>query len=300
MGLFVLGLLVFFVSFVLRRFTTARAGATLTPWAWTMRTAALIMMLVGLAYATIVIIPAGYKGVLLQFGAVRSSMEAGIHLVVPYVNSIRLIEVRTQKEEASATAASKDLQIVTTDIALNYHIDPAQVDTLYRNVGEDFKRRVIDPAMQESIKMVTAQFTAEELIKMRASVKTKVEEAITKRLQAYNIIMEDQGLSITNFNFSNEFNAAIEAKQVAQQEAEKQRYVLAKAELERQTVITQARGNAEAARLNAVALQAQGGSKVLAREWIEKWDGHLPTVAGTGGAGGGVIIDINSLLKEAK
>jgi regulator of protease activity HflC (stomatin/prohibitin superfamily) len=301
MALFVLGLLVLFLSFVLRRFTTARtAPATLASWAWTIRTIAIVVMLVGLGSATVIIIPAGYKGVLLQFGAVRGSMESGIHLIIPYVNSVELIEIRTQKETANATAASKDLQIVTTEIALNFHIDPSQVDALYRNVGTNYKDRIIDPAMQESIKMVTAQFTAEELIKMRASVKAKVEDAIMKRLRAYNIIMDDQGLSITNFNFSNEFNAAIEAKQVAQQEAEKQRYVLAKAELERQTVITQAKGNAEAARLNAFALQAQGGSKVLAREWIQKWDGHLPTVAGSGGAGGGVIIDINSLLKDAK
>jgi regulator of protease activity HflC (stomatin/prohibitin superfamily) len=159
-----------------------------------------------------------------------------------------------------------------------------------------YRDRIIDPAVQESIKMVTAQFTAEELIKNRAAVKAAVEADITGRLQQYNILVEPAGLSITNFNFSPEFNAAIEAKQVAQQEFEKQRYVLQKAELERQTTVTKAKGLAEAAQLNARALQAQGGSKVIAREWIDRWDGHLPQVAGSGS----YIIDINSLLKEGQ
>ena len=146
--------------------------------------------------------------------------------------------------------------------------------------------------------MVTAQYTAEELIKQRAKVKAEVELDITRRLQAYDLVVEPSGLSITNFDFSPEFNLAIEAKQVAQQEAEKQHYVLQKAELERQTQVTRARGASEAAKLNAAALQVQGGSKVIAREWIEKWDGHVPTVSGSGG--GGVIIDINSLLQRGQ
>jgi regulator of protease activity HflC (stomatin/prohibitin superfamily) len=146
--------------------------------------------------------------------------------------------------------------------------------------------------------MVTAQFTAEQLIKDRSMVKSKVEAEITRRLQAYDVIVEPMGLSITNFAFSGDFEKAIEAKQVAQQEAEQQKYILQKTDLERQTQVTKARGAAEAAKLNAAALQASGGSKVLAREWIEKWDGHVPTVSGSGG--GGVIIDINSLMKTGQ
>lgn len=259
----------------------------------------LILAIIGFFLAMIVIVPAGHRGVKMTFGAVTGKLSEGIHAIIPIVNKVELMEVRTQKESSHATAASKDLQIVTTDLALNFHIDPTQVDKLYREVGLGYKSRIIDPAVQESIKMVTAKFTAEELIKSRAMVKAEVELDITKRLGAYDIIVEPLGLSITNFDFSKEFNAAIEAKQVAQQEAEKQRYILQKAELERQTLVTQAKGAAEAAKLNAQALQAQGGSKVLAREWIQKWDGHVPTVAGTGGGGGGgVIIDINSLLKQ--
>ncbi|MCL5105259.1 MAG: prohibitin family protein [Armatimonadetes bacterium] len=298
MGLVWLGIILFIVSFVLKRFHTETGDKiNLAPWAWTARIVAMLMIVAGLLSASIVIVPAGNRGVLLRFGAVQGVMSEGIHLILPYMNDVEQMEVRTQKEGSQATAASKDLQIVTTSLALNFHIEPTRVGDLFKSVGIDYRSRIIDPAVQESIKMVTARYTAEELIKNRAAVKAEVELDITKRLNAYDIVVEPAGLSITNFNFSGEFNAAIEAKQVAQQEAEKQKYILQKAELERQTEITKAKGASEAARLNAQALQAQGGSKVLAREWIEKWDGHVPTVSSSGG---GVIIDINSLLKTAQ
>lgn len=291
-----LGIVLIVVSFMLRRLHTQTSEkVNLTPWAWTTRAVAVLMIIGGTLASTIVIVPAGYRGVLLQFGAVRGILPEGVNLIMPYVNSVELLEVRTQKEASEATAASKDLQMVTTSLALNFHVDPSKVGNLYKNIGSDYKGRIIDPAVQESVKMVTAKFTAEELIKSRAAVKAEVELDIAQRLRAYDIIVEPAGLSITNFNFSPEFNAAIEAKQVAQQEAEKQKYVLQKAELERQTEVTKARGISEAARLNAQALQAQGASKVLAREWIDKWDGHVPTVSS---GGNGVIIDINSLIKS--
>lgn len=298
MGGVVFGLILILVSFMLGRLHTQTSDSlNLKPWAWVVRVVALIFIVGGLIAATIVIIPAGYMGVLMRFGAVRGQYAAGIHAIMPYVNSVELMEIRTQKEASNASAASRDMQIVTTSLALNFHIDPSRVGKLYQRVGVDYKSRVIDPVVQESIKMVTAKFTAEELIKNRSAVKSEVERDITKRLLDYDLIVEPAGLSITNFNFSQEFNRAIEAKQVAQQEAEQQKYVLQKAELERQTAVTKARGVSEAARLNAQSLQAQGGSKVLAREWIEKWDGHVPTVASSGN---GIIIDINSLMKQGQ
>lgn len=298
MGGVIFGFILIVLSFMLNRFhAETSAAVNLKPWAWAVRVLAVVLIIGGLLASTIVIVPAGYMGVLMRFGAVRGEYVSGIHLIAPYINSVELMEIRTQKESSEATAASRDLQIVTTSLALNFHVDPSRVAKLYQNVGTDYKARIIDPAVQESIKMVTAKFTAEELIKNRAAVKAEVESDITKRLEAYDLVVEPAGLSITNFNFSNEFNTAIEAKQVAQQEAEQQKYVLQKAELERQTAVTRARGISEAARLNALSLQAQGGSKVLAREWIEKWDGHVPTVSSNGN---GVIIDINSLMKTGQ
>jgi regulator of protease activity HflC (stomatin/prohibitin superfamily) len=297
MGAVWFGIVVLILSFFLARFHSETSErVNLKPWAWAARILAFIFIIGGLLSASIVIVQAGYRGVLLRFGAVRGTMIEGFHLIIPYVNTVQIMEIRTQKESLEASAASKDLQMVTTSLALNFHVDPSRAARLYRRVGMEYKARIIDPAIQESIKVVTAQFTAEELIKERATVKAHVETDIIRRLRQYDLILEPAGLSIVNFAFSRDFEKAIEAKQVAQQEAEKQRYILQKAELERQTAVTKARGVSEAAKLNAAALQVQGGSKVLAREWIEKWDGHVPTVSGTGG--GGVIIDINSLLQS--
>jgi len=122
------------------------------------------------------------------------------------------------------------------------------------------------------------------------------ETEIIRRLGSYNIIVDPSGLSIVNFDFSPEFNKAIEAKQVAQQEAEKQKYVLQQAELQKQTEVARAKGTAEAAKLNAEALKVNGGGLVIAREWIEKWDGKLPSVASGGSQ---FMIDLSSIMKDA-
>lgn len=301
MGLVVIGFLLFVASFVLKGLDRQTSDRTnLAPMAWAFRIVGVVVVVIGFLWSAVTIVPAGHQAVLMRFGAVQGSLREGIHLIMPGINSVVLLETRTQKESSTATAASRDLQTVTTSLALNFRIDPNKVDSLYRNVGSEYKARIIDPAVQESIKVVTARYTAEELIKNRAQVKAAVEEDITKRLAAYNIIVEPLGLSITNFDFSPEFNKAIEQKQVAQQEAEKQKYVLQQAELEKQTEVTRAEGKSQAARLNAAALQVQGGGLVVAREWIEKWDGRLPSVAAGGGAGGGgFMFDLSTLMKNA-
>lgn len=266
-------------------------AAFLAKW---VRVIGIIIMIISFITASVRTIPAGHRGILLRFGAVQGVMSEGLHFIVPGINNIERVEVRTQKETSNASAASKDMQTVETSVAINYHIDPDRVGDLFKNVGTDYRARIIDPAVQESLKQVTAQYTAEELIKQRASVKLKLETEVTNRLKSYNIVVEPLGVSITNFNFSAEFNTAIEAKQVAQQSMEKQKYVLQQAELERKTAVTTAKGEAEAVRIKASALKTQGGSKALAREWIAKWDGKLPVVSGTSSN----IVDLRQLMND--
>lgn len=243
--------------------------------------------------AAYVSVPAGHRGVLLRFGAVAGVLDEGFHLILPAVHSVVLVDVRTQKSSAKAAAASNDLQTVQAEVAVNYHISPAEVGKLYKNVGVFYEERVIQPAVQETLKTVVAKYTAVQLIQLREKVKMQVDSELSRRLLAYDIRVEPSGVSLTNFDFSPEFNAAIEAKQVAQQESAKQQYILSRARTEAQTAITIARGEAEANRIKARALNSSGGEKVLAREWIQKWDGKLPAV--TGGNGGN-IIDIRSLM----
>ncbi len=252
----------------------------------------IILSVFGSAYYSV---PAGYRGVLLNFGAVKGVMGEGVQFVIPFVQRVELMEVRTQKEEAQAAAASKDLQNVSTTVAINYHLNPLQVGNLYKNVGLDFATRIIDPATQETVKAVVANYTAEELIRLRSKIKNEIDTMLTERLKAYNIVVENNGVSLTNFEFSQDFNSAIEQKQVAQQSAEKSKYELQKAEIDAKTAIAIAEGEARSNRIKAEALNQNGGSKVLAREWIEKWDGHLPQVS----SNGNMMFNIDSLMKEA-
>ena len=300
MGLFVLGLIAFIVSFLLKGLDgQTKDSVNLRPAAWTSRIVGVLMMVGGILMASVVIIPTGYAGVLLRFGALQGQLAEGFNFVLPGVNTVIPIEVRTQKDEATATAASRDLQVVTTNLALNYRLETESVGKLYQQVGAEYRTRIIAPTLQESVKVVTARYTAEDLIRNRAQVKSEVEAEIGRRLSIYFIKVEPGGLSITNFDFSPEFNKAIEAKQVAQQETEKQKYLLQRAELEKQTEVARAEGKAQANKLTAQSLKEMGGGLVIAREWIEKWDGKLPSVS-AGGSGGQFIVDLSSLMKQGQ
>lgn len=256
-----------------------------------------IVMVVSILVAGFYIVPAGHRGVLVNAGAVGGVMGEGPHFVVPFYQRVELIEVRTQKEESKVAAASKDLQNVSTTIATNYHLEKNRVANLYQSVGPDFANKIIDPVVQESAKSVMANYTAEELIRVRSKVKTEIDAMITSRLAAYDIIVEANGVNLTNFDFSQEFNTAIEQKQVAQQSAEKSKYELQKAEIDAKTALAKATGEAQSNRIKATALNQSGGSKVLAREWIEKWDGRLPTVIS---GDSGMMFNMESLMKESQ
>lgn len=296
MSLVILGIIVLVLGFVMAGLHRQTSDKTnLVPASWGMRVVGAVMIVGGLLWSMVTIVPAGHSAVLMRFGAVQGQLDEGMHFIMPGINTTDMLEVRTQKEESTGTAASRDLQVVTTTVALNFKVDRSSVGKLYQNVGKEYKARIIDPAVQESIKTVTAKYTAEDLIRSRPQVKNEVEDEITERLAVYGLLVEPNGVSITNFDFSPEFNKAIEAKQVAQQEAEKQKYILQRAEMEQQTAIAKAKGESEAARLNAEALKVQGGELVVAREWIEKWDGKLPQV---GGGSGQYILDLKSLLEK--
>ncbi len=297
MGMLVFGVLLVILSFVMG--SALKSGniqsriGNLAVTGGMVRIVGILLVLIGTISSAIITVPAGSCAVLLRFRAVAGSYSSGIHLIIPYINTTEIMETRTQKEVAKGTAASRDLQMVTAEVAINYHISEDNAADLYKNVGLDYKSRIIDPAVQESLKQVTAQYTAEDLIKRRSEVKTKVESEITSRLKVYEIIVEPLGVSITNFDFSPEFNAAIEQKQVAQQTAEKQKYVLQQAVLEKQTEITKAEGQAQASKIRALALKTQGGSRVIAEKWIDRWDGKLPQVT----SGSNMMINLSELLR---
>jgi prohibitin 2 len=259
-----------------------------------------------LIVSSIKIVEAGNRGVLLNFGAVDTSrsLQEGIHFVVPVRDNVVQMEVRTQKITEDTVSASRDLQDVRTQVALNYRLDPDSAQLVYRQLGLDYANRVIVPAIQESVKQVTARFNAEELITKRELVKNEIEEQIRARLAAYNIAVDT--ISITEFQFSDEFVRAVEAKVAAQQRALQAQNELRRIEIEAQQAEARAVGEQQAniARAEGVrqanVLQAQGEAQAITTiddqlrqspsylEWLksQKWNGHLPLVVG-GGEGAG-------------
>src|SRR3990167_8964328 len=166
----------------------------------------------------VVFVGTGERGVVTNFGAVQDKvLSEGINFRTPFVQKVIKLDVQVQKEQVSASAASKDLQNVSAKIALNFHLNPDKVNLLYQSVGTDYKSRIIDPAVQEAVKATTAKYTAEELVTKREQVKTEAKQLLSERLVKDHIVVNE--LSIVDFDFSSSFNAAIEAKVTAEQNA---------------------------------------------------------------------------------
>ena len=221
------------------------------------------------------VISAGEKGVVLNWGAVSGKvLDEGLQFRMPFQQKIIILDVKIQKEEIVAGAASKDLQVVNAKIALNYHLDPINVNLLIKGIGTDYKVRIIDPAIQEAVKAATAKYTAEELITKRPLVKEDIKSLLFARL-AKEFIMVDE-ISITDFDFSKSFNQAIEAKVTAEQEALEAKNTLEKVKMEAEQRIAQATAEAQAIRIQAESISKQGGESYVQLKAIEKWDGKLP------------------------
>ncbi len=231
-----------------------------------------------------VIVGPGERGVVTRFGAVQETIKGeGLNLRVPIMEKVILVDVKIRKHESKASAASKDLQTVNTEITLNYQVNPVMVNKLWQEIGPDFESRIIDPAIQETVKAVMARFTAEELIQRRTEVKTQVQEMLDARLKTNYLLVD--AVSITDFDFSGEFNAAIEAKQQAEQLALKAQRDLVRIRTEAEQKVAQAQAQAEALRLQKeqVTPQLIELRKIEAQmAAIEKWNGVLPQYTGSG------------------
>ena len=245
------------------------------------------------AAASVQIVDAGHRGVLLHWNAVDLNVQPlseGLHFVTPFADSVVQMEIRTLKFVKATSAASKDLQTVSTEITVNYHPAPNSVNTLYQGVGLDYENRIITPTVEEVVKQVTANYNAEELITKRPQVKSDIEADISSRLNEFNIVTEI--VSITDFQFSALFAQAIESKVEAEQKAFKAENDLKRIEVEARQHAAQAEGiaaaniaeaNGEAAAIRIINEALSTNPNYL--EWLktQQWDGKLPLVVGKGG-----------------
>lgn len=220
-------------------------------------------LLLGVIFGSFVVVKSGYVGVTTTLGKVTGEMQPGFNWKIPFVQHVTQMNVQVQKEQTDAAAASKDLQTVDTVVALNYHLDHSQVSNVYVNLSPDYSNRIIDPAIQETLKAVTATFDAEDLLVSRQEVSKETDIELIQKLQPRGIIVDQ--VSIINFKFSPEFSQAIEQKQVAQQDAQRAQYTLQKAQLD-----------AQANQVQQAALTDQ----ILEQQAIAKWNGVMPTTVG--------------------
>lgn len=257
-------------------------------------------------------VPAGYRGVLLTWGKVEERiLPEGLSFIIPFVQSVEMMNVQVQKAESTESTATNDLQEVSTTVAVNFRLRPDAVNEIYRELRKDYVSRVIKPNVEESLKAATAQYRAEALIQQRPIVKAAFDEILAERLDVFGI--DVIAVSLTDFQFSPSFSEAIEAKVTAEQQAleaknklEQVRYEaqqqIIQAEAEKNATIARAEGQAEAAIIEANAtarsielITSQMTPEYAQYLWLRQWDGKLPAVVGEGQ---GFIIDLSTLTGE--
>jgi prohibitin 2 len=258
--------------------------------------AGVALIVVIAVFSSFYTVQSGQEGVLLTFNkADPVAKEPGLHAKIPFVQKVVKFDVRTQKfgvdntEGTLESAASSDLQVVKVRLAVNYHLVPGKTPEIFKNVGPSYEDTVILPTLHESTKASVAQFNAADLINKREEVRTEVENLLKAKLQPYNIIVEQ--VSITDFDFSEQFNVAIENKVTAEQQALKAQRDLerikieaeqriADAEGQRQAAIAQAQGEAEKVKL--VQQQLMQSPQYIEYIRAQRWDGRYPLFYMTG------------------
>ncbi len=250
-------------------------------------------LLVVISFNSFVVINPGQAGVLSILGKAQDgALLEGIHFKPPLVSAVDVYDVTVQKFEVPAQSATKDLQDLSASFAINFRLDPVQVVEIRRTQGtlQNIVSKIVAPQTQESFKIAAAKRTVEQAITQRSELKEDFDNALNSRLEKYGIIVLDT--SVIDLNFSPEFARAVEDKQIAEQKAQRAVYIAQEAEQEAQADINRAKGKAEAQRLLAETLKAQGGELVLQKEAIEAWregGAQMPKVLVMGGDSNGSV-----------
>lgn len=245
---------------------------------------AIVVFVLILILNPFVMISAGERGVVLNWGAVSNDvLGEGIHWRVPIQQQVKMMNVKTVKAETEAIAYSKDTQTVDSKIAINYHLDPNKVNTIYQTIGDNktIENTLIQPIIKEVFKGIVAKYSAGELLEKREEASAGIKDGLVAKLQEKNVIMEN--VSIINFDFSDAYEAANEAKQVQQANVLTAQNKLEQVKIEAEQKVATARAEAEAIKIQAEAVTQQGGSDYVQLQAIKQWDGKLPTSMIPGG-----------------
>ncbi|AIQ14512.1 HflC protein [Paenibacillus durus] len=253
----------------------------------------IVLLIGGNAFSTV---EYGHVGLYKTFGKLNDNvLSPGIHFKIPFIQSIIQVNTQVTKAETDTSASSKDLQPVSTHVAVNFSVNKESAYNLMNNIGGSFDSVIINPAIQEIVKEVTARYPAEDLITRRDVVSSEISEHLKNRLAKYDLIVND--INIVNFKFSEAFNDSIEAKQVAQQQALKAENDLKRIEIEAKQKIAQAQAEAQSLKLKKQEVTpelVQLKQIEVQEKALDKWDGKLPAVTG----GATPFIDINPLAAK--
>ena len=234
------------------------------------------VFVIGLVFSAFTVISAGHTGVQITLGEVNPMpLTEGVHFVNP-ISQIRDVDVRLQKAELKgANAGTKDLQVVHTDIVVNFRLDPLKVPHIYKEYGLNVDEKVLGPGINEAFKSVTGHYTSEELVTKRDLVSAEILQHLVAKMAPFNITVSN--ISLVNFGFSPEYQKAIEAKVISVQQTAKAQQDLERIKVEAASRIAQADGEAKAIAIQAAAIQSNGGENYVKLQWIEKWNGALPS-----------------------
>jgi Membrane protease subunits, stomatin/prohibitin homologs len=251
-----------------------------------------LLVIIVVLLNSITIVDAGHTGVINTLGHVSENvLQEGIHLKIPFIQTIVKMDNRIVKLEVETEAFSKDLQTVTTKLAINYRVSKDKSYAIYKNVGSDYETILVSPAVNEVLKAITAKYTAEESVANRSLISQGLIEELNNKLNKNGIYVED--VNIINFDFSEAYIAAIEEKQVAEQR-------LLKAKTEKEEAIVKAEAEAETLRIQSEAqakanniLSKSLSENLIRYEMMKKWNGELPMVTD-----GSTIIDFSEFTKK--
>ena len=238
--------------------------------------AGMLFFFATVAFGSFTVISAGHTGVQVTLGEVNPMpLTEGVHFVNP-ISAVKDVDVRLQKAELKgANAGTKDLQVVHTDIVVNFRLDPLKVPHIYKEYGLNVDEKVLGPGINEAFKSVTGHYTSEELVTKRDLVSAEILTHLVSKMAPFNITVSN--ISLVNFGFSQAYQAAIESKVIATQQTAKAEQDLARIKVEAASRIAQADGEAKAIAIQAAAIQSNGGENYVKLQWIEKWNGALPT-----------------------
>ena len=235
----------------------------------------LVVAIVLLVADSVTVVGAGERGVQVTFGEVNPvALDSGVHFINP-LSTVHEINVQLQRSTMEGAAAgTKDLQQVHTDITINYHLNDQKVAAIYKDYGLNVTDKVLAPALNEAFKSVTGRYTSEELVTKRDVVSSEILDHVRNKLAQYDVSVD--GVSLVNFGFSPDYQKAIEQKVIATQQKQKAEMDLQRIQVEAQSRIAQADGEAKAIAIQAQAIQSSGGQQYVQLEWIKRWNGKLP------------------------